>query len=412
MHVSLRKLGLVYVLGSLLFSSVAYADSMKVGTVINHVLSTDIKAYVSDYQIPSMNIDGSTAIIAEDLRNYGFTVIWNPDSRMLDISYNPDASTFDPLAIPESLTSPVGTRIKDVLYTDIKTNLNGKEIPSFNIGGLTAIYLKDLSSVGNVSWDEMSKKALFDFVPHRVNVDKGISYGSIYIVKNKSTAFTVNYEGREIKADGSIIGYVDQGASFISVKYIGNKIGYKVDYNRLDNSILVDSGSYYFKLKEGSESASLFYNNDLITTVSLTSKPVLNSAEETLYVNELDLESLFGLAASWDTNHKAHTYSFKDYYVDNLVLPDHTQSSTLDIGIVNNDDDNISSYPKIEIVNKSVKETESQEQWKKSGFSHSNLFEYTTKSHLQLIQGANSVSVTVTLGNRILYEKKFIVYRQ
>lgn len=54
-----------------------YAD------VIGEALNTDITAYVDDVPIRSYNIDGWTGIVAEDLREYGFDVVWFEDESFI-----------------------------------------------------------------------------------------------------------------------------------------------------------------------------------------------------------------------------------------------------------------------------------------------------------------------------------------
>lgn len=58
--------------------------------------------------------------------------------------------------ITVSAYSPqIGDLIGKVLYTDIVTILDGKQIPSVNIGGRTAIIVEDLNDYDyNVTWDE------------------------------------------------------------------------------------------------------------------------------------------------------------------------------------------------------------------------------------------------------------------
>ena len=48
----------------------------------------------------------------------------------------------------------IGDKIEDVLYTDILTEINGREIQSFNINGFTTIYVTQAQKLGyNVNWD-------------------------------------------------------------------------------------------------------------------------------------------------------------------------------------------------------------------------------------------------------------------
>ena len=116
---------------------------VEIGTEIGSVLETDIKAYIDDKQVPSMNIDGYTAIVVEDLRHDGFDVVWHPDSRSLDISRN-TTKDIKPLAIKKS-EGKVEKEIAKVLYTDIQTYFHKSEIKSYNIDGKTAVLINDLS---------------------------------------------------------------------------------------------------------------------------------------------------------------------------------------------------------------------------------------------------------------------------
>jgi len=43
-----------------------------------------------------------------------------------------------------ALDYAIGDKINDILYTDIRTEINGKTVESFNINGLTAIYVSVL----------------------------------------------------------------------------------------------------------------------------------------------------------------------------------------------------------------------------------------------------------------------------
>lgn len=59
--------------------------SANVGDIVGKIYSTDIASDIDDMPIQSYNIGGKTVIIAEDLANYGFKVVWNEAGRRLDI---------------------------------------------------------------------------------------------------------------------------------------------------------------------------------------------------------------------------------------------------------------------------------------------------------------------------------------
>lgn len=131
----------------------------KIGDVVTYTKHTDICAYINDYIIPSYNIEGYTGIVAENLRNYGFNVVWNEQERTLDISRNSEITTITQYLIPTQIApSKLGKDAYAVLETDIKTYVNGEMVKSYNIGGQTIIIFDALSAFGSIEWDEYSRK--------------------------------------------------------------------------------------------------------------------------------------------------------------------------------------------------------------------------------------------------------------
>ncbi len=145
---------------TVMLSSSVYA-SMPIGTPIGEVLSTDIIATIDEKPIPSMNINNYTAIVVEDLRTYGFDVIWNEQDRTLKVTRN-EMKTRTGKEFTIQRLEP-GNFLKPVLFTDIKTYFDGKEIISFNIDGQTAIYFNQLKPYGEIQWNENTRVASFDF---------------------------------------------------------------------------------------------------------------------------------------------------------------------------------------------------------------------------------------------------------
>ena len=113
--------------------------------VINYYMYTDIIATIDGYEIKTFNIDGYTNVVAEDLRNYGFDVKWDPLRRRLDISRSvyPTAPVY--YTAPRVSWDMVGKKAGDVLRTDIKTYVEGKYIDSYNIGGLTCVNIETVA---------------------------------------------------------------------------------------------------------------------------------------------------------------------------------------------------------------------------------------------------------------------------
>lgn len=147
---------------ALISASLLPVAANQIGSVIGETVYTDIIASINDYNIASYNFNGYTAVVAEDLRNYGFDVKWSPEERALYITRgrtNKVASTYiAPIVSP----GDVGKTAQSVLYTDIKTYINGNEVSSYNIGGNTIIYFNDLAAFGSISYSDSIRRIDLD----------------------------------------------------------------------------------------------------------------------------------------------------------------------------------------------------------------------------------------------------------
>ncbi len=130
-------------------SALAYEN----GDVIGYACYTDIVAKINGYELESYNVDGYTYIIAQELRNYGFDVIWDESTRTVIIkrsmTYVTTAPDYNHAFVPQSM---VGQKSYDLLYTDITTYVNGFKVPSYNINGRTIIRFDTLAEYGSSIW--------------------------------------------------------------------------------------------------------------------------------------------------------------------------------------------------------------------------------------------------------------------
>jgi len=162
MKKTLKKI-IFLALASLLCLSLAVPALAASPKIINYSLYTEIVAKINGHVIRSYNIDGYTAIVAEDLRGYGFYAMWNPTERTLNVmrATNDDGSLQLPYKWseydPGKLTHPIGSRAFPIYATDIKTYVAGSEVSAFNIDGETLIWIEDLAPFGNVVWHEKER---------------------------------------------------------------------------------------------------------------------------------------------------------------------------------------------------------------------------------------------------------------
>jgi hypothetical protein len=121
------------------------------GDVLGDVLYSDITAYINGHVVPTSITDGTTMVVAEDLRNYGFDVVWDGEARALRISPN-SALPFSPMQVERS-DMPVGAFKMHFVYTDIKTYLSGEIVESIAVDGQTLIDFELLSRYGSLGWN-------------------------------------------------------------------------------------------------------------------------------------------------------------------------------------------------------------------------------------------------------------------
>ena len=78
-----RILSIIMVCAMLMLNTVSFAA--KIGDVVGTVYNTDIVAYINNYAIPSYAANGTSVVVAEDLANFGFDVVWDANARTLSI---------------------------------------------------------------------------------------------------------------------------------------------------------------------------------------------------------------------------------------------------------------------------------------------------------------------------------------
>ena len=153
---------LCLVLALLLVPQLCAPASAKASEPVDWALYTDIAAKINGHPIRSYNIGGATAVVAEDLRGYGFAVIWNAEERSLRISravrdWEAVQPEQWPDYQPEPLMHRIGARARAVYETDIATYAASERVDGFNIDGETLVWFDQLDRFGSVIWDEAAR---------------------------------------------------------------------------------------------------------------------------------------------------------------------------------------------------------------------------------------------------------------
>ena len=138
------------------------------GNRIGKVYSTDIKAYMDGKPIDAYHINSKVGIVCEDLKAYGFNVMWEEKNRILQVS---SLGQWDNTLVQMPMTDKrkAGALIGYLYRTNIVTYVNGKKIPSYNIGGKTIILLEDLTSYYGFITNRNSINRSVSTTPYRMN---------------------------------------------------------------------------------------------------------------------------------------------------------------------------------------------------------------------------------------------------
>lgn len=222
------------------------------GDVAGDVLKTDIISFINGYPIRSFNINNSTAILVEDLKQYGFDVTWNGDERTVDITKN-SLDEINPTRILYKNPTEISGEFECNYYeTDIVTYIDGELVNSYNIGGKTAIPLANLKIYGEVSWNGEKREAHVNIPSLKTGVTKPVytKYNSEY----NAPMFENIGDFKQVEiADVSGFAY---NISEISTEKFSEYI-----------NILRDCGFYYMEAKSKNDTAMYF--TDDVTVVKI-----------------------------------------------------------------------------------------------------------------------------------------------
>ena len=145
----IKKAVLVLLLTSI-FTGISFnVYALKAGDVTGKVYNTDIVAYINNYAVPSYAANGVSLIVAEDLRNFGFDVVWDGVERSLTITRNSNTTVSE---MDFKKSNKPNSVFSNLLYSDVAVYAGDVKIPSYAINGYSMIPLESLTMFGEVFW--------------------------------------------------------------------------------------------------------------------------------------------------------------------------------------------------------------------------------------------------------------------
>ena len=257
-----------------IISLFSIATSAKIGDVLGYAKYTDISAYINNYPIKSFNINDYTAIVVEDLRNYGFDVVWNGYNRTLTVTKNSNATIVGSPNVYK-YSYKAGQNSFAYVETDIVTYIEGQPVQSFNIGGQTCIYMDVLGIYGGIEWSQeirAIKLSISDFPSKAYQPIQEVPTTTMY----SATGATIVVENSEVAAYSNVGWYLEPVAVPMSSSEIPNakSVNYihqrKVSYYENENLHRLFFG---FKNRSGSE----------MYAPALVHIKIVNDVNETVY---------------------------------------------------------------------------------------------------------------------------------
>ena len=250
----------------------------KTGDIIGEALNTDIVAYVNNYALQSYAVNGTSVIVAEDLRNVGFDVIWNDNDRSLKI-FKSSMPKFTEMTF--SKIGKTGSKFTDILVTDIKVYANDILIPSYAMNGYTMIPIESLSMFGNVSWNPTKRTISLTAFNQTQKTNNQIL--------NVNTNNTNNNHDKYTSTIQSIIDFLIANGTYDSQKKVYKLSYYNSEYNSLS---LV---GYDFK------NISFTYGDDLRTCVVLfeNSAPICHILSDIKILNKNYESTAYNVSNNW-----------------------------------------------------------------------------------------------------------------
>ncbi len=226
---------------ALLLFSLSISVSARPGDIAGEYYATDIKTYLNGVQIDAINIGGQTLISAEQMSNYGFSVVWNSETRTLNVRETTGVPSVSSPKI-KTYSTPNGSFAGYYYETDIVTYLDGIESVACNTDGHTYIHAENMRTFGyEVIWNEAERS---------LNIISPKALGHIY-----SLQLT---EGKEKSQEGE---------GFLSVSYKNGVVALSGDADYCDVKMSSGALKYTFALSYY-QNAGLFYSSKILSLLT------------------------------------------------------------------------------------------------------------------------------------------------
>ena len=249
------------ILSTVMMLTISASVFAAIGDIVGHIYSTDIRAYINGVEVESYNIGGKTAVVIEDIiaeNSHGY--IYDDNSRTLKFF------SLSPYYLIEKKTenqAKPGMIIGNIYETDINTSIYDVTIPTYNIGGKTAVAIEDLGYDGAFSpiggkfiWNEKDRTISLEFLyesGYNISEDKNINITVNENMTEAEATFEQMFHCGGNQQHFSFPDYVTDDANVevvLPIKAEGEIIGYYFRRPSKENKFTAFTYYYPEKLEE------------------------------------------------------------------------------------------------------------------------------------------------------------------
>lgn len=306
----MKRLFTSFLLIGLLTQS-SFAAQAPIGAVAGSYYSTDIVTTLNGEEIHAINIGGQTLISAEDMRHYGFSVVWDSDNRTLSVYRLFHSKDTAPPTVSRT-DLPTGTVLGYYYVTDIVTCLDDTPITAYNIGGRTYILAEEMRDFGyEVLWNP-SERSLSITSPDRAGYMYSIPLSQAIVTDVPCTgSFSLLYTPQGITTTGD--------ADYMDMIFSGQKDGCCFLLSFYQTKALFASVSLIETLNQ------LCWDGPVITASSPEEKDDLVRQHLEIFINGQKAEQV-SVTAGQGNGHR-------DYFITVHGLPRYKQDQIQNISI-------------------------------------------------------------------------------
>ena len=220
------------------------------------------------------------------------------------------------------------------------------------------------------------------------------------IRSNPDKEMRVQFVGNKMYHDDRYLGFGLSGRPMLSLRYISEWFGFRVDYDAGSSTVTVGNGEYSFRVKPGGNTADICWAGEKVNGYELTEGALLK--DNRLYLYSLDISDLLGLMPYWDDSTRTWDVLYRDYSYQELGFPTYVNDDLLTIeGLLFDDGQHSTPHLHIMGINNDIRSYTSSLSINKSGTD--SICMYDIRSIIRLNEETSRLRVSLGLGQRIIF---------